>query len=278
MEEACALLQDAVTLLAPHADVTWVASFVLAELGETVSLLGDRERGRGILLEALNMAITNDEGFSIGSHHIQLGVTMQAGGDTAGAAREYGEGIRALWEIGDVMTTGWAMVELAALAGLYGRAEASARLMGAISVLRERTGNPLVARFPQGEERAKSDLGAEAYATLLEVGRRAPLAEIVIEGLALAEELARIPKLPAARVGPASHVRQEVPRGVPFGLSPREREVLALLCQRLTDAEIAEALFISRRTVTTHVTAIFNKLGVSNRREAAAMATRHGLV
>ena len=55
-------------------------------------------------------------------------------------------------------------------------------------------------------------------------------------------------------------------------LSRREREILPLLAARWTDREIAEALCISYRTVTTHVTNIYNKLGVSSRREVAAFA------
>ncbi len=53
-------------------------------------------------------------------------------------------------------------------------------------------------------------------------------------------------------------------------LSPREREVFHLLVMRYSDREIADVLFISYRTVTTHVTSILNKLGVDSRREAAA--------
>jgi DNA-binding CsgD family transcriptional regulator len=64
----------------------------------------------------------------------------------------------------------------------------------------------------------------------------------------------------------------------PFGLSPREGEVLALLCQRLTDAEIGATLFISPRTASRHVANLCNKLGVSSRREATALAARHGLI
>jgi len=53
-------------------------------------------------------------------------------------------------------------------------------------------------------------------------------------------------------------------------LSPREHEVFRLLVMRYSDREIADALFISYRTVTTHVANILNKLGVDSRREAAA--------
>jgi DNA-binding NarL/FixJ family response regulator len=62
-----------------------------------------------------------------------------------------------------------------------------------------------------------------------------------------------------------------------FNLTPREWEVLTLVCQRLTDVEIGERLFISRRTVSSHVAHILNKLGANNRREAAALAVQHAL-
>ena len=58
-------------------------------------------------------------------------------------------------------------------------------------------------------------------------------------------------------------------------LSPREREILALLAARWTDREIAETLYISYRTVTTHVSNIYDKLGIHSRREAAMVAMTH---
>ena len=62
-----------------------------------------------------------------------------------------------------------------------------------------------------------------------------------------------------------------------FGLTPREQEVLALLCQRLTDREIADALFVSPRTAGFHVSNVLSKIGATNRREAAALAAHHDL-
>jgi non-specific serine/threonine protein kinase len=61
-------------------------------------------------------------------------------------------------------------------------------------------------------------------------------------------------------------------------LTYRERDVLALLCERLTDAEIGDRLFLSKRTVEHHVSSILGKLGVANRRQAAAFAARHRLI
>jgi len=59
-------------------------------------------------------------------------------------------------------------------------------------------------------------------------------------------------------------------RGV--GLTRREREVLALLSVRQTDQVIADRLAISRRTASSHVAHILQKLAVRNRREAGAAA------
>jgi non-specific serine/threonine protein kinase len=61
------------------------------------------------------------------------------------------------------------------------------------------------------------------------------------------------------------------------GLSPRELEVLRLVADGMTDRQVADALFISRRTAATHVRHIYDKLGVSSRAEAAAWAVRNGV-
>jgi DNA-binding NarL/FixJ family response regulator len=61
------------------------------------------------------------------------------------------------------------------------------------------------------------------------------------------------------------------------GLSAREIEVLQLVAAGRTNGEIADRLYISRKTAGVHVTHILDKLAVSNRVEAAMVAARLGL-
>ncbi len=64
---------------------------------------------------------------------------------------------------------------------------------------------------------------------------------------------------------------------LPDGLTPREAEVLALIAEGLTNAEIAERLVVSAATVKTHVNHIFAKAGVRDRAQAVVYAYANGL-
>ena len=97
-------------------------------------------------------------------------------------------------------------------------------------------------------------LGAEPLRGALEaLGRRARISSTAVESS------------PAS--GPVADAD-------PFGLTPREREVLALVADGRTNRQIAETLFISESTAGVHVSNILGKLGVANRVEAAAVAFR----
>ena len=92
------------------------------------------------------------------------------------------------------------------------------------------------------------------------------------------EALARRSRLVLA--SPDEPVVAEPPEssGDGFGLTAREREVLALLVEGHTNRRIAEQLFISESTAGVHVSNILGKLGVTSRTEAATVAARLGLV
>ncbi|HWD46642.1 MAG TPA: response regulator transcription factor, partial [Actinomycetota bacterium] len=66
--------------------------------------------------------------------------------------------------------------------------------------------------------------------------------------------------------------------GGPDVLTPREREVAALLADGLSNGEIARRLYISTKTASVHVSNILAKLGMASRAEVAAWAVRSGLV
>ena len=69
--------------------------------------------------------------------------------------------------------------------------------------------------------------------------------------------------------------RQPAPTGV--DLTPREREVLALVRAGLVNKQIARRLGISDRTVKSHLTSVFGRIGVQDRTQAAVWAERHGI-
>lgn len=61
-------------------------------------------------------------------------------------------------------------------------------------------------------------------------------------------------------------------------LTPRQTEVLRLVARGLTNAEIADALFVSPRTVHAHLRSVFRKLDIGNRSTATRYAIQHGLI
>jgi DNA-binding CsgD family transcriptional regulator/tetratricopeptide (TPR) repeat protein len=127
----------------------------------------------------------------------------------------------------------------------------------------ERRGCPYEAARARAES-ADGELVAAALGPLDELGA-VPLARLVRERL---RELgAAVPRGP-----------RPTTRANPAGLTPRELEVLRLIAGGLRNAEVAESLVVSRKTVDHHVSAVLRKLSARTRGEAAAAAARLGLL
>jgi len=101
--------------------------------------------------------------------------------------------------------------------------------------------------------------------------------DVLVEAEAIVAPLGALPALSQIR-----QLHQQIePTGAQesrYGLSERELDVLRLVAQGLTDRQIGDQLFISRRTVSTHLTSILNKLGVNSRTAAALAAVEHHLL
>ena len=102
-------------------------------------------------------------------------------------------------------------------------------------------------------------------------------AHAIARGLGAAPLLDAIERLARhARIDVSSRVDVVTPSD-PLGLTDREAEVLRLVAAGRSNQQIADTLFITRKTASVHVSNILGKLGVSNRVEAAAVAQRLGL-
>jgi ATP/maltotriose-dependent transcriptional regulator MalT len=177
-------------------------------------------------------------------------------------------------------------------------AERAARLLGGAQALQATTGAPAppseLADYQRTEADARASLGAERFATLWSEGAALSLEEAI--EYALSEDpvsadvrvvadaqgqatLARIGPVDDAVMAPAGPSVTPSAQDVP--LSAREREVVALIAEGLSNRQIAECLVISVRTVERHIENVYNRLGISGKAGRAivtAYALRHGLM
>ena len=157
------------------------------------------------------------------------------------------------------------------------------RLWGAAEVLRETMGAPLPPVERTGYEHSVAavctQLGKEAFTALWAEGGTMSLEQLLgVPGhMALATQGAvMIPTVTPMEPSSVPHTRK-APTS-PAGLTTRELEVLRLLAQGLTSAQMAERLVIGVVTVNFHVRSIYSKLGVTSRSAATRYAMEHHLV
>ncbi len=209
-----------------------------------------------------------------------LGHAMQGQGNWAPAAAAYAESLDLLR--GEDFKQGIAEVlaGVAILAGEHGMWEQATHLLGAAEALREMIGLAVrrieAHRYDHAASAAREALGETSFGAAWAAGRELPV-EQTIEGAAmLARTFARPVQWGALDPTPQREAAPSPSPDRPL-LTHREHDVLRLIAEGRSNREIAEALFISPRTVGTHVTAILSKLDVSSRTAAVSAARRLGL-
>jgi len=242
---------------------------VLNCLGEFARWRGDYTRAEMIYKESLaRRQAVGDLGGTVLTM-VNLGLLATQTGHEALALDYLSEALELSVRIGSPLQFGGVTLGLAAVAANLDRADAAARLLGVTrSLTRGAYLDPQDAAVRDAaEDRSRAALGDERFAAFEASGALVSLQAAIEES----REFVR-GQLPA--FAPAA-----VPyhRPAPFGLSPREVEVLRMLASGLTNRDIAAKLVLSTRTVETHVANAYAKLEVANRAEATARVLQMGL-
>ncbi|WP_345703545.1 helix-turn-helix transcriptional regulator [Pseudonocardia eucalypti] len=204
--------------------------------------------------------------------------------DHRGGLRLARESLRAQRDIGDQWGTVWGThvvawvlaTELRARSDQgetpdTGHVEKIARILGGAYRLRQWTGVELTGLGPfrtatvEAEQLAQDLLGERAYLRAFEQGK--------FTGLPRAEAYHRVLELTLDE-GPHAPTPSTPPAGTPERLTEREEQIAALIARGGTNAQIAQRLVISIRTVQTHVGNILRKCGLHNRQELVAWYLR----
>jgi predicted ATPase/DNA-binding NarL/FixJ family response regulator len=252
----------------------------LLSLGYLLMLEGDYDRGAALNEEAV--AICREHGYRSKLNYAldNLGWAALLQGDYERARTSYEESLAVCKELGDKMVASDSLEGMACFSAAQGEALRAARLFGAAQALRE-TLREAVAFQLTSEEAAwrepyrattRSQLGKAAWEEVLAQGWEIGLEEAIEYALFSTED----PSTTIPSSTPEQHSTSFAPQR-PGGLTSREVEVLRLVAAGISSARIAKELFVSPRTVETHLTSIYHKLGVTSRVAATRYALEHGL-
>jgi non-specific serine/threonine protein kinase len=241
-----------------------VEGHVIGVLGLVALNQGDDDTAERLVRESLAFRDPDPGGENTGvaACYLILAVLAYRRGERERAAALCLEGLPTATNLRSPEMILFLLDRLAIIAGeAAGQAERAAQLGGTVEYLHEVLGTTPNQDEQPDRVRARSAAGAAigdaAFNRAWAAGRTLSREE----ALALAMQV---------EISPSPAV---VPPGIArLGISPREHEVLCLLAEGRTDREIADALYLSRRTVNTHVSHLLAKLGVPNRRQAIAFA------
>jgi non-specific serine/threonine protein kinase len=264
---ASKLFENAVELCRKLND-EWNLGYVLGSLQFVARDQGDYERAAALGSESLALFR------KVGDNHYtawalrNLGLLALYRGNHKQAAAFGRDGLTLSREIENTWLIEGCLTSIAGAASLEGRYEQAARLFAAAEALRSSLGRRRSpadqADYDKRLASTRAGLGNTQFAAAWTQGKTMTL-----------EEAVKLALTPSESFPAGAPLKAMGKRVSPF--TPREREVVALVAQGLTNREIASRLVISERTADTHVQHILNKLGVSSRVQVAAWAVEHRL-
>jgi ATP/maltotriose-dependent transcriptional regulator MalT len=257
--------------LSRELDSAYLRFLFLSNWGWTALLGGDHQRATVLVEEAVELARERRRGFMglLPRALDTLGWAALLGGELGRAKAMLAECLTLCKELGDKGTLLMGLEGLACVAGAEGEDLRAARLFGAAEALMEAIGYRLV---PQ-ERAVLEPYRARVHSQLGEAASEQAVAEGGAMGLDHAIDYALSREKPTTATTLPS-----TPEHHPGGLTSREVEVLGLVAEGLTNAQVAQRLFLSPRTVQRHLNSIYHKLGISSRTAATRFALDHGLV
>lgn len=266
-EAALPISQESLTIFR-SLGATWEVSNDLNMLGDIQYVLGDYVAARRYTEEALTLAEQLGGGARIARGLLQLGFLALQEGNRPVAADLFRRCLSLFKQSGRSRFGLYALLYTASL--LADRQPAGAtQLLAAFTTIRDAWGiggsQTDAAEFVDVIARVRAAQDPTQFESAWQQGTSLSNPQVTDLALALLD----------AELSTQQAVSQTVS---PSPLTPRELEVLQLVASGLTDAQVAEQLVISPRTVNTHMTSIFNKLGVSSRMAATRSAQERKLL
>lgn len=267
LTRAAALAEQSLALNR-EADAKSSSAYTLGLLAEIYLAQGEQTRARELAEEHVAIFRKVGAGWDTAVAFIGLARILASQGDRAAAHALYQESLALLQKLGNKEFIAACLEGLGAVGAVQGQPAWAVRLWGAAEALRQHIGAPLPPVYRADYERSvaasRAHLGEKSFAAAWAQGRT------MTPEQALAAEGQPLPPTPTPPARPAATY--------PDGLTGREVEVLCLLAQGLTDAQIAEQLVLSLHTIHAHLRTIYSKLGVTSRSAATRYAFEHQLV